>query len=210
MARLLLFNENRKNEEILYLKNQNNENNDIYYGILGFNVDDYYGIEKSKNLFISKNYKDIINNFNVYYVDYIWKYVIFYKIIGQNPYLITIDILRQLPDSHCEFIYIVSRHRRIKYYFTIIQKDIPTVDLMITNIKYWRNLKYNDNKLNYILYNNIDYIRESTIKKSLKLWLNRSLKKYLKLLLNELNIRCKWYHTKKMLLDKIVNTIMLQ
>lgn len=182
------------------------ENDDVYYGLLESNGKTF---EDSKNVIVDKDYKVIINKILEYFGPYrlILKNLVFYRIKYTNPYVLSLDILKRLPSSICEYTYIFEDYK-IKSNFTLSINDKDVLPLWIEKYKNYIFKKY---RLDILIFNDIQKTRLKTISRSIKKYLKTKTFKQLSQIIHKYNIQIdsfKCFMNKKTKIKMIVSHLL--
>lgn len=171
-----VINDIRKQEQLkqeFYNSNLEIDVNNVYYGLIMINYENV-----TKNLIVDKDYQKVTDEIHFYYSAKNIKDLIFYKIMGFNPYIQSINILKNLTNDNCSYIYLIKNGKIYDYFFTlrIVTNDLP---VYIKNLNNKTLRTFSTTKLEYIIYNNVDKVRIKTIEKSLYKYLRTKSRKYL-------------------------------
>ena len=189
------------NDNIFYAINQKMDTNDVYYGLLMYD----FQSNVSKNLIVDKNIDRIVPEMTKYWgccVDIL----VFYRIVGFNPYYMTLDILKSLPENCCQLRYLI-RYGEHRYFFTFTIHANTLNELKIRAQQLWHK-RYDDNDLGHMLYNKIDQLRSHIIHKSLNIHLKTKNRQELLTLAETLSRKFKWYNTKKHIRHSIIRHVL--
>lgn len=197
----------RQQQNTCYWKNQQAKPG-IFYGILGY-MQSEYGRETSQNLVCDEDINIVVRKIKqIRQNKLIFEHYVFYRVVDQNPIFMTFDILTRLPESHCEYIYIVVHYKIVPAYFTL---KITGQILDLQSLTDWINkcllLQVGSSRLIHIMFNHCDDIRRKTIMMTVETWLNSCSSQKLKQFMTEMGVKERWFDTDSSRRKKILKYI---
>ena len=174
-----------------------------FYGLMG------YDDQESENIIVSMDINLVLHKINkIYLRGSAWHNLLFYKIVGDNPWFMTKSMILGYPFSDREYIRFKTNGHLSKYFFTfrVGATSVFTMEFLQETIDGWL---VEPSDLQNILYLNVEMVRKSTIRKSLYQYLNLKSNKQLDRLLREIGSRKKWYQLKSTCIEKILEQLQI-
>jgi len=204
------YNVNVCNEELKIMNSNDNITKDkVYYGAINYTFDEY-GREYSKILFVVEDKDIMLSKVDDFYNDKLkgsYYATVLYKVRNINPHMVTINILRRLSIDVCQYILLGTNVKKNYVFHKFDDIKINSLGDIIRTKDAYNSKKCEDDNLRSILFDNLDFIKHKTIIHNIQSKLKVKKRPTIRAIFMDSGYKHKWYHTKKYMIKKIINSI---